>query len=137
MAKSRTTAGGASCSSMSREKPLMTIPNSVNLLSELEVNAIELLVQLSGSSCCNGGSTEEESESKSRAAPPHHDDDQLSSSFSKYETLVSEEDEDEERFEPRKRRFRSISELYELTEPLNLFIVAKETQRKRRKIMSN
>ncbi|KAL6297458.1 hypothetical protein ACE6H2_005600 [Prunus campanulata] len=138
MAKSKTTAG-ASCSSMSREKPSMTIPNSVNFFSELEVNAIELLVQLSGSSSCNGGSTEEESESKSktRAAPPHHDDDQVSSSFSKYETLVSEEDEDEERFEPRTRRFRSILELYDLTEPLNLFIVAKETQGKRRKIMPN
>ncbi|CAL8998009.1 unnamed protein product [Prunus brigantina] len=109
---------------------------AVAFFSQVNV-ASKLLVQLSGSSCCNGGSTEEESESKSRAAPLHHDDDQVSSSFSKYETLVSEEDEDEERFEPRKRRFRSISELYELTEPPNLFIVAKETQGKRRKIMSN
>ncbi|CAL8992434.1 unnamed protein product [Prunus brigantina] len=103
----------------SREKPLM-IPNSNNFFSELEVNAIELLVQLSGSSCCNGGSTEEESDVKSRAAPP---------------TLFAEgEDEDEVSFGPRKKRFRSISELYKLIEPLNLVIVAaKENKRKRKR----
>ncbi|PQP97218.1 hypothetical protein Pyn_09584 [Prunus yedoensis var. nudiflora] len=73
----------------SREKPLM-IPNSNNFFSELEVNAIELLVQLSGSSCCNGGITEEVSDVKSRAAPP---------------TLFAEdkdEDEDEVNFGPRR-----------------------------------
>ncbi|CAB4267650.1 unnamed protein product [Prunus armeniaca] len=70
MAKSKTReAGGASSSSKSREKPLM-IPNSINFFSELEVNAIELLVQLGGSSCYNGRSTEEESDGKSRAPPP-------------------------------------------------------------------
>ncbi|CAB4293843.1 unnamed protein product [Prunus armeniaca] len=90
MAKSKTTiaAVGARCSrsrssSKSREKPL-TIPNSVNFFSELEVNATELLVQLNGSSCCNGGSTEEES--KSKATPPSHHDDLVWSSFSKYKT---------------------------------------------------
>ncbi|ONI29186.1 hypothetical protein PRUPE_1G186100 [Prunus persica] len=103
----------------SREKPLM-IPNSNNFFSELEVNAIELLVQLSGSSCCNGGSTEEESDVKSRAAPPTF--------------FAEDEDEEEVSFGPRKKRFRSISELYKLIEPLNLVIVAaKENKRKRKR----
>ncbi|KAI5350733.1 hypothetical protein L3X38_003624 [Prunus dulcis] len=47
------------------------------------------------------------------------------------------EDDDEASFGLKKKRFRSISNLSKLTEPLNLVIVAKETKRKRRKIMSN
>ncbi|CAB4298179.1 unnamed protein product [Prunus armeniaca] len=112
MAKSKTReAGGASSSSKSREKPLM-IPNSINFFSELEVNAIELLVQLGGSSCYNGRSTEEETDGKSRAPPPPRP--RPSSSSFKYETLSEDGDEEEDvlSFGQRKKKFRSISDLY-------------------------
>ncbi|PQQ19281.1 hypothetical protein Pyn_21738 [Prunus yedoensis var. nudiflora] len=138
--KTRGEAGGASCSSKSREEPLMIpnsinffselevnaielllqlsrekllmIPNSINFFSELEVNAIELLVQLSRSSRYNGGSTEEESDGKSRAPPPPRS--RPSSSSFKYETLSvdGDEEEDELSFGQRKKKFRLISDLY-------------------------
>ncbi|PQQ19279.1 hypothetical protein Pyn_21736 [Prunus yedoensis var. nudiflora] len=110
--KTRRAAAGSS-----REKPLMKIPNSICFLSELDhkISATELLVQLSDGES-NGSNSTEENHGKSRATSP-----------------PPSEDEDEEgrmRLWRRKKRFRSISDLYESTEPL---IVAKETKRKRRK----
>lgn len=107
----------AAAAGSSREKPLMKIPNSICFFSELDhkINATELLVQLSDGESKGSNSTEE-NHGKSRAASPH-----------------PSEDEDEEgrmRLWRRKERFRSISDLYESTEPL---IAAKETKRKRRR----
>ncbi|CAL2234747.1 unnamed protein product [Prunus armeniaca] len=107
----------AAASGSSREKPLMKIPNSICFFSELDhkINATELLVQLSNGES-NGSNSTEESHGKSRAASP-----------------PPSEDEDEEgrmRLWRRKKRFRSISDLYKSTEPL---IEAKETKRKRRR----
>lgn len=63
-------------------------------------------------SCYNGGSTEEETDGKSRAPPPPRP--RPSSSSFKYETLSEDGDEEEDvlSFGQRKKKFRSISDMY-------------------------
>ncbi|KAM1227855.1 hypothetical protein ACFX2I_007065 [Malus domestica] len=102
-------------------------PSIPNGFSELEMNAVELLVQLSGSSAsaeysdCDTNNGGDECNGKG-------------ASCWKYKTLVAEGDEEEEEevcFRPRKKRFRSISELYELTELISNLIRANNRKRKR------
>ncbi|KAM1075236.1 hypothetical protein ACFX2B_019871 [Malus domestica] len=154
MAKSKTTpeaAAGRSSSKSRKSSPFGTtmmdlmFPNS---FSELEMKAIELLVQLSTTTTTSGGGSaasevsayyltgNEEitsTDAKGRAAAVHDGHrDQVSlssSSSSKSQKILLTEgvdrvDEDEDGVslglgQMRKKRFGSISELYELTEPLN------------------
>ncbi|KAB2606198.1 hypothetical protein D8674_005915 [Pyrus ussuriensis x Pyrus communis] len=133
-----TTSTAAASSEGGGKNPL--IPNG---FSELEINAVELLVQLSGSSAsadysdCDTNNGGDECNGKSRTAARHDvNDDKHGKGAScwKYKMLVAEGDEEEEEevsFRPRKKRFRSISELYELTEPISNLIPANNRKRKR------
>lgn len=119
----------------------LMFPNS---FSELEMKVIELLVQLSTTTSGGGSASSEvsnythtgdeeitSSDAKIRAAAvhdDHHDPVSLSSSSSsESQKILSTEDvddvgEDEVGLglgQMRKKRFASVSELYELTEPLN------------------
>ncbi|TQD79086.1 hypothetical protein C1H46_035364 [Malus baccata] len=167
MAKSKTTpeaAAGRSSSKSRKSSPFGTtmmdlmFPNS---FSELEMKAIELLVQLSTTTTTTtsgGGSAASEvsnyyltgneeitsTDAKGGAAAVHdgHRDQvslSLSSSSKSQKILLTEGvdrvDEDEDGVclglgQMRKKRFGSISELYELTEPLN------NLNRKKKKRMS-
>ncbi|KAB2615344.1 S ribonuclease [Pyrus ussuriensis x Pyrus communis] len=105
------------------KKPL--IPNG---FSELEINEVKLLLQLNGSSAsaeysdCDTNNGGDECDDVSRAAACRDiDDDKREKGVSwwKYKMLIAEGDEEEEdevSFRPRKKRFRSILELYESTE---------------------
>lgn len=156
MAKSKATPeAGRSSSKSRRSSPIGTtmmdlmFPNS---FSELEMKVIELLVQLSTSTSGGGSASSEVSnyhptddeettsnDAKIRAAAVHDDrHDPVSLSSSKSQKNLSTEDvddvgEDEVGLglgEMRKKRFASVSELYELTEPLNN--LNRKRKRKRR-----
>lgn len=147
MAKSKTTpeaaaAGAGRSSSKSRKSsPIGTTMMDLMLpdsFSELEMKAIELLVQLSTTTTSGGGSAasvmsnyhhtgNEEitsTDAKSKAAAVrdgHRDQVSLSSSSSSksQKILLTEDGVSLGLGQVRKKRFGSISELYELTEPLN------------------
>ncbi|XP_020410366.1 uncharacterized protein LOC109946549 [Prunus persica] len=103
--------------------------------SELEMDAAEQLIQLSGSISDNNSATEE-----SDGKTVHHGDhDQVCSSkyrTSRFADEVEDDDGDDvlASLGPsrKKGRYRSISELYELTKPLNNLVNVVNYKRKMR-----